>query len=849
MASSGRRREEGGDRPAGAAPSLAMLLGTALLAMAILMFQVVLVRIFSVTMWYHFAFLSISLALLGAAAGGVAVYLLPRLFPAVPGRGEARAAAAAGLFAVSAVASVAIHLSMPFSASVTGADLGRLTWLYLDLALPFFFGGLAMALLLSTYPAQIGRVYFADLLGAGAGCLLAIPALSAAGGPGAVLVVAALAMLATAALAVAAGWPRLVRWLAAAVAVAVAALLPLNPSLGLLSIKYAKGSAQRGLAFEGWNSFSRITVSGDGAAGPGLPFTWALSTAYRGRDPGARLLLIDGEAGTPIARFDGRNLGPLGYLKFDLSAMAYRLQPPDAGPVLIIGPGGGRDILTARAFGRPEITAVEINPLIVDTVDRRFGDYSGRPYSLPGVRTVVADARSFLAHAPAGERYALIQATLIDTWASSSAGAFVLSENFLYTRQAFADYYHHLADDGLLTMSRWYYRDQPAESLRLLVLALAAWADQGVADPDRHVAMVGVEKPNDPMGLATLIAKRSPFTPAEIDSLRRHTSDLGFKLLYAPGQPDAPGDFGALMARTGQARQDFIRDYYLNIQPPSDDNPFFFNLLRPRDFAAGERVAGQAMPPNLQAVRTLVLLLGIVALLCLATIGAPLAATLLRRPRTGAGMLTGRGLAFLGYAACLGLGFMLIETVLMQRFILFLGQPVYSLAVILFSLLVFSGCGAGLTSRLPAATLGRQQLIIVGAVVLAILVYAAALPAVLRLLLGTPEPARVGAAIGLLAPLGLLLGMPFPLGVRLAGLRGDGALIPWAWALNGATSVLASVGSVTLALARGFTWVLVLAAIAYAGALLCAAAPLLLARRAGQPRRQAAELPAPGGVA
>jgi SAM-dependent methyltransferase len=350
--------------------------------------------------------------------------------------------------------------------------------IYLDLAVPFFFGGIGITLALSRWSDTVGRVYFADLLGAGIGCLLSVWALNSLGGPGAILGAGLLAGMA--ALVFASGRQRalVAGWLTV-----LALLLVLRNQASFLQIVSTKaGDIDEQRIFESWNSFSRVTVHEHWTP---FPFGWGMSLIHQEPDPGHYLMLIDSAAGTPIQRFNG-DLSTVQFLRDDVTSFAFHLlsQPN----VLIIGPGGGRDVLTALVFSARQVTGVELNPAIIRAVRNDFGEYAGHIYDQPGVRVVVDDARRFIAGSH--ERYDLIHASVIDTWAATTAGAFALSENSLYTREAFESYFDHLSPDGMLSVSRWYLEDQPAETLRLILLGMAAWQSQGVAQPSEHVMVV-----------------------------------------------------------------------------------------------------------------------------------------------------------------------------------------------------------------------------------------------------------------------------------------------------------------------------------------------------------------------
>jgi predicted membrane-bound spermidine synthase len=757
-----------------------------LVSLAALTLELTLTRLFSATMFYHFAFLAISLALFGSGASGVFVYLARRKRPlADPRRSFARAAI---LFAVTTVLALVIVLRNPLPLEVVPELFKRLVFVYAGVTLPFFFAGCAITVAITAWTADINRLYLFDLTGAAAGCLLVIPALDTLGAVDTVLAVAVIAAVSG---AVAAGPTR--RGHAAAALLLGVALLGLvagNRSSRWLELAEAKGRPQDQVLFSKWNSFSRVTVEGT-LEKPVLE------------------MLIDADAATAIWRGTaddhprpGQSPGPI--------AAVYHLRPH--GDVLIIGPGGGTDVLAALEAGASRITGVEVNPIIVRDVMLRepFDSYSGSLYRRPGVHIVVDEGRSYVRSS--SQRYDVIQGTLVDTWAATGAGAFALTENYLYTVEAFQDYLGHLADDGILCLTRWYFRP-PDQMLRLVTVARAAMDEIGLAEPERHF-MLFVEDAQTPDHTpGTLLLKRSPFTDEEVLTVERLAQRRGYGLLYTPRTRPAN-----LFTRLVEARDvgAIARAYPTNIMPTRDNDPFFFNSLRPED-------VGPAMATRTEWAKTN---LGTAVLFALVGISAFGVALFILGPLALAGerISTGRRLAAVLYFACLGGGFIVVEVVLLQRFVLFLGHPVYALTVVLFSLLTSCGIGSLLAGRFDPARLGpaltRVLLLVAGFVV----VYVFALAPLFYRLIHLPRPLRIAIAVAALAPLGTVMGMAMPTGLRMLDQRMP-SLVPWAWGVNGAASVLGSVAALLIALASGFDQALLvgaglyLAAVAFARAM------------------------------
>lgn len=780
------------------------LLGISLTSLSVLTLQVVLTRIFSVLMWYHFAFLAISMALMGSATAGIGLYFFPQL--SRPRNAERALGLAALALALAVPLTFALYLRIPFQIHLGRGEfpVQQVFWLiliYLDLTIPFFLAGLILALSLAAWPEHASRIYWADLTGASLGCLFSILALETLGGVSAALAVGVVAALAGTTLS----WGSAARRSAPALAgVALAGLVWGNTSQQWITISVNKiGGPEPPPVYEHWDAQSRVTVYEVAR----YPFFWSVDQAYwdktiqEGRFLNHALLLIDAVAGTPIQEFRDQ-LWEVEFLRYDLTSFAYHVSQQPV--TLVIGPGGGRDVLAALASGAPHVTAVEVNPAVIAAVRGPFADFAGRLYERPDVTVVVDDARGHIARSP--ERYDVIQASLIDTWAAGGSGAFALAENSLYTVEAFRTYYAHLSDDGLLTISRWYLSERPAETLRLMSTGLAAWAAAGAADPRQHVAVVA--RPNaggESEGMATALFKRSPFTSEEAAALQQQAEALGFTVLYAPGLPprEVVGQFIAL-----PEREAFIASYPLDISPATDDRPFFFNLVRFGDLLDPALSRSGVYRTSMEAIIILAIVMGVLAAAGLLFILVPLwlgsRRLGLARPRA----------TLLGYFTLLGLGFMLVEVPTIQELTLYLGRPVYSLAVVLFALLIFGGLGSLWSGRGWRAGRPPQPARFFPWLVALVAAHALAGNWLLHQTMGQPFEVRVLITLALVGALGFVMGMPFPVGMRWAGTRQPG-VVPWLWGVNGLMSVLGSALAIALAIHFGFRLTLFLAAGVY----------------------------------
>lgn len=766
-------------------------------ALSTLMYEILLTRIFSVTMWYHFAFVAVSIAMFGMTLGAVLVQVARPLFPRE--RTRRSLAGSAALFGLTLVGSFVVHLRIPPGPGSGVAGVAALVGTYALISIPFVFSGICVCLSLTRFGGEVSRLYACDLAGAAAGCLLLTPLLERADGPSAVVLTAAVAL--TGAACYGAGVSR--RWCSAALAGAIglAAIGSANAALGeagarWIRLIWVKGAREGTPRYERWNSFSRIRVWGDETVAS-EPTAWGLSRTWpTGRTIPQLFLNIDGTAGTYLTRFSG-DLSPLEFMKYDVTNVAHHLKR-DA-RVLVVGAGGGRDVLAGLAFRQRHVTAVEINGAILDAVNRVFGGFTGRLNERPDVTFAHDEARSFVARS--AERYDILQISLIDTWAATAAGAFVLSENALYTVDAWETFLSHLSDDGILTVSRWFQHGTPGETYRIASLANAALRRLGVRDPRRHLAIVLSQRRDASADglpeIATLLVRRTPFPAGELAALEALARRMEFVPLLTPDE--ARDDTVAKFASTDDPAA-LAAQFPIDLSPPTDDRPFFFNMARMSLAFQPRRWGPLAEQINLRAVTVLA---GLLAAVVLLTAGLVVAPALVGGDR-GAILRAGRESL---YFAAIGLGFMLIEIAQMQRLLVLLGHPTYSLSVVLFSLLVCGGVGSALTTGVPAARAARSAARRLMLLMATLAVIGLLTP---RLVAGYQSSAtawRIVLAVALLAPAGVGMGMAFPLGLK-AALEQAGDVAAWLWALNGALSVVGSVLGVVIAMAAGIsaTW-------------------------------------------
>jgi spermidine synthase len=782
--------------------------------MGLLVLELSFARTLSVALLSHYAFVAISLAMFGLGLASLVVYLRPARFPAATV--DVQLANALGRFGMWAALAPIIFLHIHVRQEVSLGGFATLTLAYLALATPFFFAGMCVTLVFTHFSAAIGRLYAADLIGASLGCMAAVAMLAVMPAPMLPLVVGAVATVASLVVIRRLGErmrPAVVR---AAVAIVI---LVLGVGTDLARMRYIKTWEGFYSEYEVWNVFSRISV----IPNPKLlaPHTLPLRNppnAYPAdRYPASKWLDIDGTAWTPMFNYD-RKPESVAFLRESAIYAVHGVKPNAR--VLIIGTGGGRDIIAAKeAWGQPSVTGIELNPLMRHIVQERFGDYSGRPYTLPGVEVVIGEGRSMLSSLP--DKFDVIQLSLVDTFAAGAAGGFVFAENYLYTTEAFQEYYQHLAPGGVLSMTRYFVSGYPLEMMRLLRMTAAAWAAEG---EEAGASMVVLSQGP----VATMLAKRGAWTPEELAVVDKMAADNKFAIVYDP-RAYKPGTPEVLGLRGVNPR--FYDSSVLTTAPTSDDAPYFFQFIRWPLALEGEDPMNMIRVGN-EALGLMALLLGTVTMLALAFFLGPL----LVFARDGVSR-DRRTIGLLAYFVGLGFGFMMIEIPILQRLVLFLGHPVYSLAVGLFSLLLFCGVGSLVSERLirqPASAAPWLGAAIVGVSLL----YAAGLPVLVSQALDLAPIARVVITVIILAPIALLLGMAYPVGIRILR-EYDERLVPWAWGLNGATSVVASVSAVFVGAQAGFTWALLIGSATYALGFLILTLTVS-ARRIAAPERMSA---------
>lgn len=782
------------------------LAAVAALSAAALGYELLLLRLFAIIQWHHFAYLAISVALLGIGAAGSFVTLARRpLLAAYPGSFSLAAAA----FAVAAVACFAAAERVPFNAleiTWNPAQFIGLAAIYVLLLIPFFCAATALCIAYTGFGGHIPQLYGADILGAGLGSLGLLAVLFFLHPADALRVVCALG-LAAAALA---AWP-VAKGRAAVLALAALAgpwLLP-APALELLASDYKDLS--QALRVKGARIVAqRASPLGvvTAVASPRAPLRHApgLSLNAAGGPPPQLGLFVDGQAAGAVTRHDG-SMAPLAYLRDTTSALPYRLL--DRPHVLVLGAGAGGDVLQALVHGAQRVDAVELDGQIAALVQQDLAEFSGRPYSRPGVHLHIAEARGFVA--ASRDSFDLIQVALLDSFGSSAAGLGSLNESHLYTVEALESYLQRLAPGGLLAFTRWVSLP-PRDSLRLFATAVATLERRGVADPGRSLAMIRS------WSTSTLLLKNGAFSAAEISALRTFCSQRSFDIVHVAGIAASEANVFNLLERDdffigtqallGPDRKNFLERYKFDLTPATDDRPYFFHFFKWRTLPELLELRSRGgLPPLDWGYPVLVMALVQAVVVSLLLILLPLALSGTRQAFAAAPAKLRRRVP--GYFLALGLGFMAIEIPLLQRFGLFLSHPLYAAAIVLSAFLVFAGLGARFSARLAPAARWPFAAIAVTAGV-----YALLLPSLLAEAMGLAQGWKILLTMLLIAPLAFWLGMPFPLGLAVVAARAA-PLVPWAWGINGFASVVATLLATLLAIHWGYAAVLLLAAALY----------------------------------
>lgn len=790
----------------------------ALTSAGLLAYEVLLTRLFSIVQWHHFAYMVISIALLGYGASGTFLaFAQDRLRPHF----VSAFAFCAALFAVSAVAGFATAQRLPFNPLAVIWEPRQLLYLlalYALFTVPFACGATCIGLVLAGFSNDIGRIYRSDMLGAGLGALGIVAGLFVLS-PSQALQAVAVVGLAAAGLMSLRESTGSGRRRAAVYGAAGLAALAIPPSWISLRLSEYKGLSQALLVpgsevlTERSSPLGLLTV----VRSPTIPFRHApgLSLNNPVEPPPQLGVFTDGDGLSAITAFDGR-LAPLAYLDYTTAALPYHLIEHPR--VLILGAGGGADVLRALYHDAVHVDAVELEPEFARLVKETYADFAGHLYDRVDVRAIVAEARSFVAGS--GERYDVIELPLVDSFATAAAGTLSLSESYIYTVEAFEAYLRHLRPGGYLAITRW-LKLPPRDSLKLFATALDALNRIGAAEPGRQLALLRS------WTTTTLLVENGWLTDADIARIRDFAEARSFDLAYYPGMRRGEADrfniieqpyfFDGATALLGPDRDAFLDHYKFDLSPATDDRPYFFDFFKWRvlpELLARRTSGGAALLD--WGYPILVATLVQTGALSLALIVAPL------------WFLRSRGEPIAGrwrvaiYFLAIGLAFLFVEIASIQRFVLFLGHPLYATSVVLSGFLVFAGLGSGAAAALER----RLQVwrivarvspitVAVAGIALVALPYLFVLPPLFGLLMPLSAIPKIVISLALIAPLAFCMGMPFPLALLRVAARTP-SLVSWAWGVNGCASVLSAILATLLAMSFGFRAVVLMALALYA---------------------------------
>ncbi|MDH7500007.1 MAG: SAM-dependent methyltransferase [candidate division NC10 bacterium] len=774
---------------------------------SLLCYEILLTRIFSILQWQSIASFVISLALLGFGASGTALTLCQR-------RIEKRLAlylqACLLLFPASLGLGLLVLGKVPFNPFEVGIDPSQ--WIYLSLffvslGIPFFFGAAVIGMALSHFP--IGKTYFLNLAGSSLGAI-AVILLSFLLHPLQILFFITAIALAAAALfslnfrkgvwfslllgsaLFTAGWGLFVPW------VKIGQMSPYKPLSRALLLPHAR------IIAEGYSPLGLVQV----VEAEGFHYSGDLSLLCPYQVPTQKAIFFDGDSPSAVIPFDGK-VERIAYLNYLTSSLPYHLLSAEARErTLILGVGGGEGILKALFHGFVRIDGVEIHGKVIELMREQLAHFSGGIYLHPRVRIIPGEARGFLSSTR--QKYDLIELSLMDSYAATASGARALNENYLYTVESIRDLWGHLTEKGAFAITRW--NDTPPRgTLKMLNLCISALEGMKVQEIHRHLFCIRS------MRTFTMVISRSPLSEHQIQAGKAFARARLFDLVHYPGirpeeanryiRTESPLYEEGARSLLSEERDSFVKNYPFDLSAPTDRRPYYYNFFQWKALPFLLQAGPQRIPFTEWGYFLLVICLLVAAGISFLLILLPLFFSSFPPPR-------GRLSVFL-YFALLGIGYLFVEMPLIQKFILFLHHPTYSLSVILSSLLFFSGLGSHYSDRIFPT---RSRILLSALIIVAILtLYSLLLDPMLQGTAAGGDGSKILLCILFLAPLGFFMGIPFPQGLSVVKAR-QAPLLPWAWGINGFFSVISVLLAHILAIRWGFPIVLLLAAGCYLGA-------------------------------
>ncbi len=792
---------------------------------SVLLFELSLTRVFSILQWNYLAFMIISIAFLGYGTSGTFLSVFSSLLKKAEGKNLYKYFLFFSLlFSLGSLFSIFIISKVPFDLYRIIMDKYQLLYLvayYLTIAIPFFFAGICISLAISKLPEKVNRIYFCDLGGASLGCISFLVLANYISMSNLLIIPPFLSFLASFLFSL-----KLKDKRSAIYAMGIFLFIilfsgaenfysfPINPYKSLFTLlRYPESR----IIERHENSFSRLEV----VESEGVKYAPGLSLNFSGEIPEQLGLVTDGDGLSAITRLESESKGNLEKIKFSdyiSSALGFHLteNTDNQGKVLIIGPGGGLDILGGIYNGAKEIWGIEMNPNVKILLQGNFADYSGNIYNRPVVNILTGEGRSMLKGLD--QKFDLIQISLIGSSHAASGGFYSISENYLYTVEGFIDFWQHLSKGGKLSITRW-LKFPPREVVRLGSISLEALNQMGIEKPEHHLAVIRS------WATSTFILSKEEITEEDIDIIRDFCDKRSFDLVYFPGIKEEETNINHVLEESYYYQEinqlinsfkegklkDFYDSYFFNLSEVTDNQPYFFYTLKWKNILKIVKSTANWQPliewGNLIIFATFIQ--GII--FSLIFIFFPL--FFKRSPLIKRGIR----IPFLFYFASLGLGYMLLEISFIQKFILYLTNPSYSTSIIIFSFLFCSGLGSFYSKKIEKNYIGSLKIIILSLCAI-LLLYQMVLPYVFNTTLQHDLIMKIFITLGLICPLGFLMGMPFPLGIRLVSLIDRGKekrLIPWLWATNSFCSIVASVSSVIIALFFGFKLVALLATLIY----------------------------------
>ena len=793
---------------------------------SVLLFELSLMRVFSILQWNYLAFMIISIAFLGYGASGTFLSVFSSILKRAEGKNLYKYLLFFSLlFSLGSLLSIFTISKVPFDLYRVITDRYQLLYLviyYLAIAIPFFFAGICISLAISKLPGKVNKIYFCDLGGASIGCISFLVLANYISLSHLLIIPPLLSFLASFLFSLKLKDKKSIIYI---VGIFIFIILfsgaesfysfPINPYKSLFTLLRYPNSR---IIDKQENSFARLEV----VESDGVKYAPGLSLNFSGVIPEQLGIVTDGNGLSAITRLEGENdlegLKKIEFSDYISSALGFHLvkKTDNREKILIIGPGGGLDILGGIYNGKKEIRGIEMNPNVKILMQNNYADYSGNIYNCEGIKILTGEGRSVLKGLE--QKFDLIQISLIGSSNTASGGFHSISENYLYTVEGFIDFWQHLSDGGSLNITRW-LKFPPREIVRLCSISLEALSRMGIEKPENHLAIIRS------WGTSTLILSKKEIGEEEISIIKDFCDKRNFDAVYFPGIKEEDANINHVLEQSYYYQEidqlinsfeedelkDFYDSYFFNVSAVTDNQPYFFYTLKWQNIPKIIKNTANWQP--LIEWGNLIIFATFIQGIIFSIIFIFLPLILKRFPVTKRKVK----IPFLLYFASLGLGYMLLEISFIQKFILYLVNPSYSTSIIIFSFLFFSGLGSFYSRRIERNYIESLKIVILSLCVI-LLLYQIILPQIFNTTLKYSLLVRIFITIGLIFPLGFLMGMPFPLGIRLVSSINQGkekGLIPWLWATNSFCSIIASVSAVIIALFFGFKVVAILAALAY----------------------------------